>query len=60
MDLLVTLLVIVVAIAIVWWALKTVPIPEPFRWIVNVAIAIVALVILFEYVAPALHGVRLR
>ena len=48
------LLLIVVAIAIVWWALQQAPIPAPFRWILNVVIAIVALIVLFEYVAPML------
>lgn len=56
MELLITLLVIVVAVAIVWWALNQAPIPPPFRWVVNVALAVVALIVLFEYVAPALHA----
>lgn len=60
MDLLITLLVLVVAIAIVWWALSQAPIPAPFRWIVNLVIALVALVVLFEFVAPGLHSLRLR
>ena len=55
MDLLLTLLILVVAAAIVWWAISSAPIPAPFRWIVNVVIAVIALVILFEYVAPAAH-----
>lgn len=60
MDLLITLLVLVVAIAIVWWALSQAPIPPPFRWVVNVILAIIALVVLFEFVAPGLHSLRLR
>jgi heme A synthase len=46
------LLLIVVAIAIIWWALQQAPIPAPFRWITNVILAIVALIVLFEFVAP--------
>lgn len=60
---LIWLLLIVVAIAIVWWALSQAPIPPPFRWISNVVLAIVALVVLFEFVAPMLGGIgahRLR
>lgn len=56
MDLLITLLVLVVAIAIIWWALSQAPIPPPFRWVVNVILAVVALVVLFEYVAPMAHA----
>ena len=66
MDLLhplIWLLLIVVAIAIVWWALQQAPIPAPFRWITNVVLAVVALLLLFEFVAPMLGvsgGGRLR
>lgn len=50
------LVLIVVAIGIVWWALQRAPIPPPFRWVIDVLIAIVALVLLFGYVAPMLLG----
>lgn len=57
MTLLAGLVVIVLAVAILWWALSTVPLPGPFRWIINVVFALIALWVLFKYVAPAL-GVR--
>lgn len=46
------LVVIVVAIAIIGWALNQAPIPPPFRWVVNAAIAVLALILLFEFVVP--------
>lgn len=56
-HLLLWLLILVVAVGIVWWALSQAPIPPPFRWVVNVVLAIIALFILFEFVAPMLGSV---
>lgn len=55
MGLLITLLIIVCIFGIVWWALSKIPIPPPFRWVVNVILAVIAIVVLLEYVAPGLH-----
>lgn len=45
-SLLVTLLVLALIVGIAWWALQQIPLPQPARIIINVGIAIVAIIIL--------------
>ena len=58
LGLLITLLIVVAVIAIAWWAVSQAPIPPPFRWVVAVIFAIIAIVVLLEFVGPGLVGLR--
>lgn len=49
-------------LAIIWWAISQVPVPEPFSWVVRVVFAIIVVVVLFKLLGgggPAL-GVNLH
>ena len=54
-GILITILIFVVIFGIIWWALSQVPIPPPFRWVVNVALAIIAILALLYFVGPMMH-----
>ncbi len=47
-SILISLLILCIILAVFWWILSMIPIPEPFRWVVNVIIAIVFLIALIE------------
>ena len=53
MDLLLTLLVYLVVIAIIWWIMQALPLPERFRWVAYVVIGIVAILLLLRVVPAA-------
>ena len=52
------MVIIVVAVAIVWWILQQMPLPAQFRWIVNILLGLIALLVLLYFVAPMLHLVH--
>jgi hypothetical protein len=54
MDLLITLLVYLVIIAIIWWIMQALPLPEPIRWVAYVIIGIVAILLLLRLIPG--HG----
>ena len=56
LGLLLNLLFIVVVFAIVWWVLQRAPIPPPFRWVVDAILAVIAIVVLLQFVWPSLRG----
>lgn len=46
LSILVSLLILLVIFAIVWWILSMIPVPPPFVWIVRVIFAIIFLIAL--------------
>lgn len=48
LSILITLLVAGLILAIVWWAIQQVPVPEPFSWVIRVVFAIVVCVVLIS------------
>ena len=44
LSLLVSLLILLVIFAVVWWILSMIPVPPQFKWIVNVIVAIIFLI----------------
>ena len=63
-TLLINLLIVVAILAIAWWAISMAPIPAPFRWVVAVIFAVIAIVLLLAFVGPGFgpgfHGVSLK
>lgn len=57
MSMLVTLIAVVSILGIVWWALTQIPLPQPLRIAVSVIFAIIAIVMLLQFVTGA--GLRL-
>jgi hypothetical protein len=45
-NLLVTLIIIALVFGLVWWVLAQMPIPEPFRMVINALIGLIAVVFL--------------
>ena len=45
-SLLVTLLVVCLVLSIAWWALSQIPLPQPFRAVVVVILALIAIIVL--------------
>jgi heme A synthase len=45
-SLLITLLVLALVFSVVWWILGQMPIPQPFRWVVNAVLGIICLIVL--------------
>ena len=59
-DLLVTLLIILIIFALLWWVLSMIPMPAGFPlWVVQVIFALVLVVVLLGYLLP-FAGVRVR
>jgi uncharacterized RDD family membrane protein YckC len=58
-DLLIWLLVVVAIAGVVFWFIGKVPVPEPFRWIVYLVFAIIAIYLLLQ-LPGLLQGVLLR
>ena len=58
-DVLVTLLIYILVLAILYWAFVQIPIIGPYRWIVNVLFAIVAVILVLSLFGggglPRLH-----
>lgn len=48
LSLLVTLLILLLIFAIFWWILSMIPIPPQFKWIVNVIVGIVFLIMVIS------------
>lgn len=47
-GLLVSVLVWGLVLAVVWWAISKVPVPEPFSWVVQVVFALIVILVLFD------------
>lgn len=64
LEFLLSLLILVVIFAVVWWIFGMVPVPAEFRWLVNVIIAVVFLIALVSLLMggytlfPAHHLLR--
>lgn len=54
-----SLIVILIAVVIFAYILRSVKPPPPFEWVVPVVLGVVALYVLFAYVAPLLGAVNL-
>lgn len=55
MGILITLLVYLCILGIIWWAITQIPLPPPFRVVVNVVIAIVAIIMLLSLLGDGVH-----
>lgn len=59
-SLLVTLCVWGLILAIVWWALSQIPMPEPFNWVARAVFALIVVLVLLSLVGAIDGGVALR
>lgn len=56
LSLLVTLLIIVLVVAVFFWILTMIPIPQPFLNIIRAIVAIIVLIWLIYALVPLAHG----
>lgn len=54
LSVLVSLLILLVIFAVIWWILSLIPIPPQFAWIVRVVFAIIFLIALIELLTGGL------
>lgn len=47
-SLIITLLVVLLVLAIAWWAIQQLPLPDPVRWVAVVVIALIAILVLLS------------
>lgn len=47
-GLLVTLLIIGLVLAIIWWAISQIPLPAPFNWVVRAVFALIVAIVLID------------
>lgn len=48
LDLLVALVIWGLVLAIIWWAVSQIPVPEPFSWVIKVVFALIVVVVLLN------------
>lgn len=56
-SMIVGLFFLVAFLAVIWWGINRIAIPEPIKTIVLVLIALIALYMLYEMVAGGGHGI---
>jgi len=49
-NLLVTIIVIALIFGLVWWVLGQMPLPEPFRMVINVVLGLICILVLLGLV----------
>lgn len=56
-SLLITILVLVIVFALLWWLISTIPLPAPManvRWVLYAILVIIAIVVLLGFI-PGFH-----
>jgi hypothetical protein len=56
MELLIFALVVVIVAALLIWAVRSIPVPAPFSWIIQVAILVIAALVILMRAMPSLGG----
>lgn len=59
-NLLITLLVLVLIFSLVWWVLGQMPVPDPFRWVVNAVLGIIFIIVLLGLLTGGINLPLLR
>lgn len=59
-SLLITILIIALVFGLIWWVLGQMPIPEPFRMVVNVIIGLIAVILLLSLLFGGINVPTLR
>lgn len=54
LAMLITLVIVGLILAIVWWAISQIPAPEPFSWVIRVVFALVVAIVLIEILTGGL------
>lgn len=60
-ELLISLLIWGLVLAILWWAIAQIPVPAPFSWVIRVVFALIVVIILLNLlgvVGPPMYPLR--
>lgn len=55
-SLLITLVIVGLILAIVWWAISQIPMPPPFNWVVRVVFALIVAILLIDLLLGGVGG----
>lgn len=50
LQLIINLVVYGLILAIVWWAVSQIPVPEPFQWVIKAVFALIVVVVLLSLI----------
>lgn len=53
-NLLVTLVLVGLIFAIIWWAISKIPVPEPFSWVITAVFALAVVIVLVSLLTGGL------
>ena len=56
LSLLITILIVLIVVAVVFWIISLLPIPQPWLNIIRAVIGLIVLIWLLMYLAPMAHG----
>lgn len=59
-SLLVTILILALIFSLVWWVLGQMPIPAPFRMVVNAILGLIAIIVLLSMLFGGINVPTLR
>jgi len=60
LNLLVTLVIYGLVLAIVWWGIQQIPVPAPFNWVIRAVFALVVVVVLLSLLGVTGEGLSIR
>lgn len=59
-SLLITLIIVCLVLYVAWWALNQIPMPQPVKVVVVVIFALIAIVVLLNFIPGFSTGLSLR
>lgn len=60
-ELLISLVIWGLVLAIIWWAITQIPVPAPFSWVIRVVFALIVVIVLLNLLGvagPPLYPLR--
>lgn len=52
-ELLISLVIWGLVLAIIWWAISQIPVPAPFSWVIRVVFALIVVIVLLNLLGVA-------
>ncbi len=59
LSVLIALIVWGLILAVVWWAISQIPVPEPFSWVIRVVFALIVVIVLIQILTGGFGGLSL-
>lgn len=58
LGLLIALIIWGLILAIIWWAISQIPVPEPFSWVIRVVFALIVVIVLIDLLTGGGLGIN--